>query len=80
MTQVPRRTKHSTKGTSSQVYNAKFLGQVVSVDQMISTHPGFIAQMTGKLTKQRYTENTVFVDHFVRLKYVFVIPNLFRVH
>jgi hypothetical protein len=45
-------------------------GQVVSVDQMISRTPGLIAQMSGFLTRQRYTCATVFVDHVTNLGYV----------
>ena len=45
-------------------------GDVVSVDQMISATPGLIAQMSGFLTKDRYTCATVFVDHFSNAGYV----------
>ena len=45
-------------------------GEVVSVDQMISATPGLIAQMSGFLTKDRYTCATVFVDHFSNAGYV----------
>ena len=37
---------------------------------MISRTPGIIAQMTGFLTKDRYTCATVFVDHNINLSYV----------
>jgi hypothetical protein len=43
---------------------------VVSVDQLESPVPGFIAQMKGKLTRQRYRAATIFVDHFSSLSYV----------
>ena len=39
-------------------------GQIVSVDQLESNTPGFIAQLKGKLTQQRYHYATVFVDLF----------------
>ena len=42
-------------------------GDCVSVDQMISTVPGFVSQNTGKLTRKRHKVATVFVDHFSRL-------------
>ncbi len=42
-------------------------GQCVSVDQLISTQVGFIAQLKETLTKKRYTAATVFVDHYSRL-------------
>jgi hypothetical protein len=45
-------------------------GQVVSVDQLKSPTPGFIAQLTGKLTTGRYRYATVFVDGFSGRGYV----------
>ena len=45
-------------------------GQIVSVDQLKSPTPGFIAQLKGTLTKQRYKYATVFVDQYSRLSYV----------
>ena len=55
---------------------AKAPGDVVSVDQLVSSVPGFIAQekmnIQFKLMKQRFQVATVFVDHFSRLSYVHV--------
>jgi hypothetical protein len=47
-------TKVLCKGqkTSSKVFVATKAGQCVSVDQMISTQVGFIAQLKGTLTKK----------------------------
>ena len=39
-------------------------GQTVSVDQLESPTPGFIAQLKGTLTKQHYKYATVFVDQY----------------
>ena len=39
-------------------------GKIVSVDQLESPMPGFIAQLKGTLTKQRYKYATVFVDQY----------------
>ena len=47
-------------------------GHVVSVDQLTSSTKGFIAQMTGRLTKARYEHATVFVDQASRLGYVYL--------
>jgi hypothetical protein len=47
-------------------------GQVVSVDQLISPSAGYIAQMTGNLTTDRYKVVTVFVDHYSGFGYVFL--------
>ena len=46
-------------------------GQVVSVDQLESNTPGFIAQLKGKLTQQRYNYATVFVDQFSGYTFVY---------
>ena len=47
-----------------------------SVDQLVSSVPGFIAQEKAnvryKLTRQRFKAGTVFVDHFSCLSYVHV--------
>jgi len=67
MTKRPWRTKGKNKG---KVRVAKAAGDVVSVDQLQSTTPGFLAQMKGSLTKRRYTAATIFVDHFSGLSYV----------
>jgi hypothetical protein len=46
-------------------------GEVVSVDQLESSIPGFIGQLTGRLTNQRIVASTVFVDHASDLSYVY---------
>jgi hypothetical protein len=66
MTKVPWKRQE----TSSKVFVATKAGQCVIVDQMISMQVGFIAQLKGTLTKKRYTAATIFVDHFLRLKYI----------
>jgi GAG-pre-integrase domain len=45
-------------------------GDVVAVDQLISSTPGLIGQMKGFITRKRYTVTTVFVDHFSGLSFV----------
>ena len=45
-------------------------GQVVSVDQLTTETPGYVAQMTGIPTKQRYTSATIYVDQATRYTYV----------
>lgn len=70
MTKRPWRTKaQSNKGT---IYVATKPGNCVSVDQLESNTPGFIAQLKGSLTKQRYRAATIFVDHYSRLSYVYL--------
>ena len=46
-------------------------GDLVSVHQFISPTLGLITQMTGKLTKKRYTYATIFVDQASKLGYVY---------
>jgi hypothetical protein len=72
MTKVPWKGRE----TSSKVFVATKAGQCVSVDQMISTQVGFIAQLKGSLTKKRYTAATVCVDHYPRLKYIHLMTKL----
>ena len=47
-------------------------GQVVSVDQLESTMPGFVAQLKGLLTTQYYNYATIFVDQYSKLSFVFL--------
>ena len=62
-----------TKGNPSKPSRvATEPGQIVSVDQLESPMPGFIAQLKGTLTKQHYKYATVFVDQYSRLSYVYL--------
>ena len=72
MTKVPWRGKDN----AGEVFIAMRPGQCLSVDQMISTQVGFIAQLKGSLTKKRYKAATIFVDHFSRLQYVHLMTKL----
>ena len=47
-------------------------GEMVSVDMLTSPSPGFVAHMTGRLTRDRYRYATVYVDQFSRLSYVYL--------
>ena len=69
MTKRPWRVKGDDKGTAK---TATYPGQVVSVDQLESTSPGFIAQLKGTLTQQRYKYTTIFVDQFSRYTFVYL--------
>ncbi len=57
-----------TMTTSLEVFVATKAGQCVSVDQLVSTQVGFIAQLKGAITRKRYMVATVFVDHYSWLK------------
>ena len=68
MTKRPWRTKGNQN--KSKIRTATSPGDCVSVDQLESPTPGFLAQLKGGLTKRRYGAATVFVDHASRLGYV----------
>ncbi len=68
MTKVTWRGKEQKAQHS--VFTATKLGGFVSVDHLQSTEPGFFGQAKGHLTKTRYKNATVFVDHFSRLQYI----------
>jgi hypothetical protein len=55
--------------SSHKVFGATKPGEMVSVNQMVSTEVGFFAQLKGKLTKKRYQCCTIFVDHYSRLHF-----------
>jgi hypothetical protein len=42
---------------------------------MQSTEPGFYGQAKGALTKTRYRNATIFVDHYSRLKFVYLMTS-----
>ena len=66
MSKRPWRNKPSSNYTPKRAPDP---GEVVSVDQMVSPTSGFIAQMTGILTKKRYKYATVYVDQATRFGY-----------
>lgn len=47
-------------------------GHCVSIDQLVSTTPGLIAQAKGACTTKRYRVATVFVDQYSRLSYTHI--------
>lgn len=69
-TRKPWRYKPRHDHTTRMIKQAKNPGDCVSVDQLDATEPGFIGQLKGSLTRQRYRYATVFVDHYSRLSYV----------
>ena len=70
MTRKPWRTK--SKPANIKVRPVTDPGDCISVDQLESSTPGFIAQLKGALTKDRYRCATVFVDHASRHGYVYL--------
>jgi len=69
-TRRPWRTGAGKRNTS-HIKPATRPGEVVSVDQLESSIPGFIGQMTGKLTRQRIVGSTVYVDHASDFSFVY---------
>jgi len=69
-TRRPWRTG-TAKGNASHIKTATNPGDVVSVDHLESSIPGFIGQMTGRLVKQRIVGSTVYVDHASGFSYVY---------
>jgi hypothetical protein len=69
-TRRPWRNKGS-KHKQSHIKRASHPGEVVSVDQLESSIPGFIGQITGRLTKQCIEGSTNLVDHASNLSYVY---------
>jgi hypothetical protein len=74
MTRVPWRGKEGS--SEHTVFTATKPGEIVSVNQLISTQVGFIAQLKGILTKQRYTAGTVFTNHYSCLQYVHLMTQI----
>ena len=75
MIKVPWRSRPKA-GDKSNIHIATKPGEVVSVDQMTSTLPGFVAQITGKLTKRCCVGGTIFVDQFSCLKFVYLMESM----
>ena len=71
MTRVRRNTSQRSK-----IFPANKPGACVSVDQLESSHAGFVAQLKGRLTKERYKGATVFVDHYSRVRFVYPMKAL----
>ena len=70
MGRKPWRNKPSLQAVRST--NRLKPGEVVAVDQLVSPTVGFIAQLTGVLTTQRYRYATVYVDQATRYGYVYL--------
>jgi hypothetical protein len=69
-----RRPKQSkSKKTLTDPEEVKAPGDLVSVDVLVSSTPGLVAQMAGFLTRKRYKYACVFVDHFSDFGYVYMM-------
>ena len=65
-----RKWRHKTPQNQAKIRKITAPGQQVSVDMLYSPNPGFVAQMTGILTRKRYRYATVYVDHFSGFSYL----------
>jgi hypothetical protein len=74
MTKKPWRKKDEPSKVNTVVVTVP--GDCVSVDQLESGTPGWVAQLKGILTNRRYTCATVCVDHFSMLEYVYMQQQL----
>ena len=72
MTKVPWRNNKQTH----KIFVATKPGECISVDQMISTQVSFVAQLKGRLSTQRYRAATIFMDHFSRLLFIYLMQSL----
>ena len=70
MTRRAKRTKSKANKVSGMTITAP--GQCVSVDQLESNTPGFIAQLKGIPTTDRYRAASVYVDHHSRLSFIYL--------
>ncbi|KAL7480501.1 hypothetical protein ACHAW6_006192 [Cyclotella cf. meneghiniana] len=73
MTKVPWRTRSKA---NSNVHEANYPGECVSVNQMESTQAGFGTQLKGHLTTKPYKAATLFVNHYSHLRYIHVMSSL----
>ena len=71
MTRHPWRVKWQSSNITN-FRKAVLPGDIISVDQLESPEPGFIAQLKGKLTSQWYKVATVFVDHYSSLGFLYL--------
>jgi hypothetical protein len=64
------------KGGSIRKENESSPGDAVSTDQLHSAQEGLVPQVTGKLTSDRITGATIFVDHATNFIYVHLMKHL----
>jgi hypothetical protein len=71
-TRTPWRTKPDNSKRQEVDKREKLSpGDIISVDQLESSTPGFIGQISGALTRQRIVGSTIFVDQASDLSYVY---------
>eukprot|EP00957_Ditylum_brightwellii_P136829 10434177-Ditylum_brightwellii.AAC.1 len=74
MTKQPWRTRSTLN--KGHLKAAKATGYCILVDQLQSSTPGFVAQFKGRLTRERYTVATIFVDHYSDLCCIYLMKHM----
>jgi hypothetical protein len=67
----PKQSKAKKSLTDPEEVKAP--GDLVSIDVLVSSMPGLIAQMAGFLTCKQYQYACVFVDHYSDFGYVYIM-------
>jgi hypothetical protein len=57
------------------VFTATKPGEYVSINHLQSMESGFFAQAKEALTKTRYKNATIFVDHYSRLQFIYLMTS-----
>jgi hypothetical protein len=73
--QKKRPWRTSARSSSLWCYPSR-AGEQTHVDQMVSSHPGLIPQVTGRLTKKWYAGATIFVDEATDYTYVHLMGDI----
>jgi hypothetical protein len=73
MTKVAWRGKEQMN--KHPIFTATKPGECISINHLQSTEPGFYGQAKGQLTKTRYKNATIFVDHYLHLQLVYLMTS-----
>ena len=69
-------TRHKGRKNKRKLRPSTFAGQCVSVDQLVSSTPGFVPIHRGLPTLKRYIGATIFVDHFSDFTYCHLMTEM----
>ena len=69
---LTRKPWQSKEVPMTPIWKATSSGQIISINQLESSTAGFIAQLKGKLTTQRYWYVTLLVDQYSQYAYVYL--------
>lgn len=71
--QTKRQWRYKTPKNKVRTLVARKPGDIIAMDVMDSSVPGFVGQVSGKLTTKRYTGAVVFVDTYSSLSYTHLL-------